>query len=149
MSPEQFAKQHVLQNLGRVFFALNDKGWSDSAFESISSRMEKADVVAESHGWAAAPDASADDDEGVTFVNRHGQTSTAETWEKLCQEECIELSIESANEYYLVSWELGLRLKEAGELVSHDILGMIVWARYGMGQAVWRDSVIEEIAAKA
>ncbi|MDU8350685.1 hypothetical protein RYA05_02135 [Pseudomonas syringae pv. actinidiae] len=151
MSPEQFSKQHVLQNLGKVFFALNDAGWSNSAFESISSRLEKADVVAQSYGWAPAPEASQsedDDEDVVTFVTRSGQTSTAETWEQLCEDERIELSTESANEYYLVSWELGQRLKKAGELVSDDILGMVVWARYGMGQAVWRDSVIAEIAAQ-
>jgi len=56
-------------------------------------------------------------------------------------------SPEEALEHWCISPWLGERLKEEGEMVI-DFLGLTIWGRTTSGQAIFLDSVIEEIYNK-
>lgn len=148
MDAEQYARQNVFQNLGQVFYALKEKGFDNSEFERISSRYEDPEAAAKNAGWREAGFSEAGDHDEISFVKNNGETSCADDWDALCREQLIELEFFQAYEYHLVSWNLGQQLIKHGQLVSEDLLGMIVWARYEVGQAVWRDSVIKKISAE-
>ncbi len=55
--------------------------------------------------------------------------------------------LEEALEHWCVSSWLGERLKEEGEMVI-DFLGLTIWGRTTSGQAIFLDSVIEDIYNK-
>ena len=54
---------------------------------------------------------------------------------------------EEALEHWLVSEWLGKRLQEEGEMVI-DFYGLTIWGRTTSGQAIYIDSVIEDIYNK-
>ena len=59
----------------------------------------------------------------------------------------IEGEPEEALEHWLVSEWLGKRLQEEGEMVI-EFLGLTIWGRTTSGQAIYIDSVIEDIYNK-
>ena len=54
---------------------------------------------------------------------------------------------DEALEHWLVSDWLGNRLREEGEMVV-DFMGLTIWGRTTSGQAIYIDSVIEDIYNK-
>ncbi len=48
-------------------------------------------------------------------------------------------------EHWLVSSWLGKKLKEKGETVEEDFMGLVVWCRCTTGQAIYIDYVIQQI----
>jgi len=74
------------------------------------------------------------------------ETSEAEDWQKLCEEEGIEPHIDEVFEHYVVSPWFIRKLDEKGENVTDDFFGMNVWGRGCTGQAIMMDGVIAEIA---
>lgn len=49
-------------------------------------------------------------------------------------------------EHWLVTEDLARRLKERGEAVARDVVGMTVWGRCTSGQAIYADAVMQDIA---
>lgn len=64
-----------------------------------------------------------------------------------CESEGIEPYPREVYEHWIVSDWLADKLAEKGEKVDKDFAGMTVWARTTTGQAIYTDSVIEEILA--
>lgn len=75
-------------------------------------------------------------------------TSYAESWEELCETQCIDADDyrQEVFEYWLVSNRLAILLVNHGEKVVKELLGLgPIWCRTVTGQAVSMDSVIEDI----
>jgi hypothetical protein len=87
-------------------------------------------------------DAEVYDDEQCGF-----ETSDAEDWQELCENEGIEGYGNDALEHWIVSDYLARKLEEKGEAVSHDFFGLTIWGRGTSGQAILLDGVIGDIAS--
>jgi hypothetical protein len=73
------------------------------------------------------------------------ETSDAESWQELCEEECIDCDDTRGEiyEHWIVSNWLGRKLTESGEKVIDDIMGLgPIWCRGATGQSISLDSVI-------
>ena len=65
--------------------------------------------------------------------------------EDACYADNLEPYAREVFEHWIVSDWLADRLAEKGEKVDKDFAGMTIWARTTTGQAIYADSVIEEI----
>ena len=68
--------------------------------------------------------------------------------EDFCQEHDIEPYEREIYEHWIVSDWLAEKLAAKGERVDTDFAGMTVWGRTTTGQAIYMDSVIQEIHAE-
>jgi hypothetical protein len=75
------------------------------------------------------------------------ETSDAEDWQELCENESIEGYESDILEHWIVSDYLARKLEEKGETVSHDFFGLTIWGRGCSGQAILLDYVIADIAS--
>lgn len=75
-----------------------------------------------------------------------GQTWAARDWAELCSEFDIEPYDREVFEHWAVSEWLAEKLLARGEKVDQDFANLNVWARTTTGQAIYMDSVIQEIA---
>lgn len=71
--------------------------------------------------------------------------SEADAWRAACEDNDIESYQVEALEHWLVSNWLADRLAGKGEMVCKDFLGLTIWGRACTGQAIYLDSVVEEI----
>lgn len=120
---------------------LPDEDWEQlCAMSGITPEdQEDPDYVAAAidSGWELHQDA--------TFVNPEAkETSYAEHWQDLCNEQWIDPYTREVFEHYVVSGWLGDKLKAHGEIVV-EIFNMTIWGRCCTGQAIMLDGVIEEI----
>ena len=135
-----FTDGHAL----RVFRdGTEDDNWSRLAEEidydtELYLDEETDQEICESEGWELLDD--------VAFFNQDtDETSEADDWEGLCEEQGIEPYEREAYEHWIVSNWMGERLSEKGETVR-EFMGLTIWARGTTGQAVYMDGVIQEIA---
>lgn len=88
-------------------------------------------------GWEAF-----EDEFGAScYKHTDGQTWACSGWEELCQEFDIEPYPVEAFEHWLVSDWLADKLKERGEMVLRDFMGLTIWGR----TAISLDEVICDI----
>lgn len=135
-----FSDGHAL----RVFRdGTEDDNWSRLAseidYDETEYRSEATDQdICEAEGWEPLDD--------VAFFNLDtDQTSEAEDWEELCEEQGIEPDEREAYEHWIVTNWMGEKLEAKGETVR-EFMGLTLWARGTTGQAVYLDDVIQEIA---
>jgi hypothetical protein len=144
MTPKSIVETHVLLCLTQVINRLIEV--SDGEEHQILDISTKQDFksAAEDNGWSEGCD---DPDHPVAlFQNQSGETSYAEGFQALCEEQGIDPYTDEAMEFWAVSDNLARALTLQGEKVGQDIYGMNVWARYCSGQAIYMDNVIEVIA---
>lgn len=67
-------------------------------------------------------------------------------WRNLCETHNLEPYAREVFEHWIVSDWLADKLEAKGEKVDRDFAGMIVWARTTTGQAIYADSLFEDIA---
>lgn len=84
------------------------------------------------------------------YNNTMQDTSEAETWQELCEEQGIEVDdyIPEIYEHWIVSDWLANKLEAHGEKVLWDFFGMTIWCRTTTGQAILLDGVISKICAE-
>ena len=83
------------------------------------------------------------------YVNQElKDTSAAESWEELCETQYINTDDyrQEVFEYWLVSRQMAEALVKHDEKVLAEFLGLgPIWCRAATGQAVYMDTVIEDI----
>lgn len=105
--------------------------------QGIAIEYDDPQGCAENEGWVMAEDA--------TFVNLGDQeTSEAEDWEELCSEQGIDPYEGEIFEHFVVDDFLARKLTQKGEVVQ-EFMGFTIWGRGTTGQAIYIDSVIEDI----
>lgn len=148
-----------------------DKGWEFAesfwVFEGDKVIfLSKDDVILEGEAWLklcemeaidpadhySAKDAAEDEGwsllEDVTFVNTETkETSEAENWEELFDEQDIEPYEREVYEHWVVDSFLARKLIEKGEVVA-DFLDFTIWGRCTTGQSIYLDGVIEAIVSE-
>ena len=67
-----------------------------------------------------------------------------ETWDEVCYLHRLEPNIDEVYEHWIVSDWFGRKLSEKGEIVN-DLCGLTIWGRCTSGQAIYIDSVVEQI----
>lgn len=75
--------------------------------------------------------------EGYVRENNH--------WQEFADEFQIDPETVEAYEHWIVTDWMAKRLEEKGEMVAYDICGLTIWGRTTTGQAIYMDSVIQEI----
>lgn len=95
---------------------------------------------------ADAWDDDADDTESMTrAIVTHCEAAT-EQWCELCDYCRIDPDTVEAYEHWIVSDWLVSKLKEKGEIVDRDFLGLTIWGRCTTGQSISMDHVMLSIA---
>lgn len=98
--------------------------------------------------WLKAQDECRTEGESVTRALRRQIEDEATDWEWVGREFNLDPDTFEAYEHWIVSNWLARKLRDKGEMVSDDILGLTVWGRCTSGQAILLDGVICEIAAE-
>ena len=70
-----------------------------------------------------------------------------DTAEKVCRVFGLDPQEDEVYEHWVVSDFLARKLEEFGEVATHDFFGLTIWGRCTTGQAIYMDSVIEQIAS--
>lgn len=84
-------------------------------------------------------------DNAGTPIHIFDEDEQLQAEQSLCEELGLEPCENEVFEYWAVSAWLGEKLKEQGELVDDDFLGLCVWGRTTTGQSICMDGVIEAI----
>lgn len=102
--------------------------------ETVEEHLKELKILPE--------DATLSDDEDGDF-----ETSDADSWQELCDEESIDVDDYRPDiyEHWIVSNWLADKLEAHGHKVLKDFFGMAVWCRPTTGQAILLDGVITEI----
>ncbi len=113
------------------------------AFEGIPDYEE----AAKDSGWIELTPRS--EDRYNFYNNDTEETSNAENWQELCEEQDVDLTdyIPEIYEHWIVTDFLADKLEEQGHKVLRDFFGMTVWCRPTTGQSILLDHVIGEICA--
>lgn len=74
------------------------------------------------------------------------ERASARSWQDLCEANDIEPYDREVFEHWAISDWLADKLEAKGEKVDRDFASMIVWARTTTGQAIYCDSVLQDIA---
>lgn len=124
--------------LGEVF---------EQAFE-LAAPIPDYEEAAREAGWAPHPTVTgawsreAEKSPCGRYIDVLGAASAQEA----CEEDGIEPYDREVFEHWAVSSWLADKLEAKGEKVDRDFAGMIVWARTTTGQAIYCDSVLQDIA---
>ncbi|NCC40910.1 MAG: hypothetical protein EOM21_15975 [Gammaproteobacteria bacterium] len=121
-------------------------------YETQDALMELAETppdyeeAAKEEGWAKYY--SEDRSEFVFYnTNTDEGNSFAASWSELCDSQGIDTdsSRREVYEHWLISGWLADKLREKGEAVCDDLMGLTVWGRSTTGQSIAIDRVIEQI----
>lgn len=82
------------------------------------------------------------------WINTKSDEFCFDTAQEACEDAGIEPYEREIFEHWIISNWLADKLAEKGERVDKDFFGLVVWGRTTTGQAIYLDSVIEEIAAE-
>ncbi len=118
---------------------------TEQAFE-LSYPVLDYEKAARDAGWTFL---SAQDDHSEIFWHEEEERfESFDDWAECCDFERIEPYERDVFEHWIVSDWLADKLESKGEKVDRDFAGLTIWARTTTGQAIYCDSVIEEIAAE-
>lgn len=161
----RFVNREVYLNVSIMVYELSYKiecfpDWYDKLMDAYIGPFDY-EKTAREEGWIDIDqykDASSDfvDDNMPNFVLLYnmtevGDTSFAESWEELCEEQGLYAYEYAAEvyEHWVVSRFLAQKLESFGEKVIQDILGVgPIWCRCTTGQAILLDGVINEICSE-
>jgi hypothetical protein len=149
MTPKEVVALHVNLNITQLINHLREVSDGEHAIDRISISQD-FEAAATDEGWEVySGQVDIQGDVNPTYVNINTDAASfADNYQQLCEEQDIEPHESEAMEYYAVSEALGRNLKGRGEKVAINLYGMNVWARFGSGQGVHMDSVIEDIAGQ-
>lgn len=123
-----------------------DNGSLGEQAYDLAAPVEDYEEAAREAGWQF------DDDNERWFLGQSetldGSDIEYERAEDLCADNDIEPYQREVCEHWIVSDWLADKLIEKGEKVDKDFAGMTIWARTTTGQAIYADSVIEQIVAE-
>lgn len=77
--------------------------------------------------------------------NQSGHWLNAPDWEGACEIDELSPSYDEAYEHWIVGGWFAEKLKEHGEMVIEDFLGLTIWGRCTTGQSISMDHVVREI----
>lgn len=72
-------------------------------------------------------------------------SAASEDYQSFCQDNDIEPYTLEIFEWWIVTDYLASKLENKGEVILDDVHGLTIWGRTCTGQAIYLDSVIEEI----
>lgn len=131
-------------------------GWQDvdeltqQAFE-LAAPIPDYEEAAREAGWSvvkhhgagfrAVKNEAASDDDVTDYC-----AAEDEAWQAACEHDDIEPYAREVFEHWAISSWLADKLEAKGEKVDRDFANLIVWARTTTGQAIYCDSVLQDIA---
>ena len=166
---EEWAYKELDYNISPMIAVLLHQDLSEGLKEELIDMgygLPDYEAAATDEGWERF-DAEGDGDE-ICYHKETETTSYAESWEELCETQNIDTFdyAKEVFEYWLVSERLANMLIKHGEkVVSERLANMLIkhgekvvkeflglgpiWCRTETGQAVYMDTVIEDIYAEA
>lgn len=150
---EEWAYKELDYNISPMIAVLLHQDLSEGLKEELIDMgygLPDYEAAATDEGWERF-DAEGDGDE-ICYHKETETTSYAESWEELCETQNIDTFdyAKEVFEYWLVSERLANMLIKHGEKVVKEFLGLgPIWCRTETGQAVYMDTVIEDIYAEA
>ena len=145
----RLVEREVIYCVSSLVYELQKKAdefpdYTDDLYSSAIGLPDYEEAASQA-GWEQLPD----DDERGEFINADGETSDADDWQELCEEQNIDTSDYEPEvfEHWIVSDFLADKLEAHGERVLRDFFGLTVWCRCTTGQSISIDGVIQQIAA--
>jgi hypothetical protein len=110
--------------------------------QELAAPVPDYESAAVEDGWSRDPHT------GDFHHKEHGHVIETAGWQGICEGWDIEPYDREVFEHWIVSDWLADELIKHGEKVDKDFAGLCVWARTTSGQAIYADSVIEDIHAE-
>jgi len=146
---QQLVNREVLHCCSTMVYELGKtEGFQDEILE-LCTGQNWVDAAYD-EGWREVPDDAEVDYHYImdaNDANEEAQTSDAETWKELCDEQGINPYDVEVFEHWAVTDWFSEKLKEHGEIVG-ELFDFTIWGRCITGQAIYMDGIIREIAAE-
>jgi len=146
----QFVQREVIYCVSNLIYELGrDEKYMDEIME-FSSRPDYEQAVLD---YEDVHVQYSDYLDGWVWVNKETHTvsdsfdTEAEAYQDAVDEHNLDYEYTEAYEHWIVSGYLANKLREHGEMVTDDFLGMTIWGRRTSGQAILLDWVISKICA--
>lgn len=142
MYPSLFVEKY----LTNVSALIKDMTRTNERYDSMLFDMRVRttyDEPAKAEGWEQC---FLDDDQANYRNAQSGESSLANSWEELCDEQGYEPYRSDVMGYYVIEPSVVKHFQDEGELVTEDFFGLCLWGRCTTGQSVQDDGVIQRIA---
>lgn len=136
---QQFVEQNVLLNVSALIRRLSEERLSPAIAEQVLNLCLQVDYpeTAHQYGWLKT--------NGIWCHSENINTYT--DVKKLVKEEGLEDIYKEAYEHWIITDGLAEKMESCGEIVDMGFFGLTVWGRTSTGQAIWLDSVIQDVCA--